>query len=68
MNEQTTSQQLGQLVQVLHINKSHWITISTPNRLPGTVQVFDSLGGRITMGTKVQIAMIIQCTLPELTI
>ena len=32
------------------------------------VQVFDSLGCRVTMSTKVQIAMIIQCPLPELTI
>ena len=67
MSLQTTSQQLGQFVQVMHINNNHWITISTLNCLPGTMQVFDSLGGRVTMGTKVQIATIIQCPLPELT-
>ena len=44
-NVQTTSQQLGQFIQVMHISNNHWITVSTPNCLSGTVQVFNSLDG-----------------------
>ena len=59
----------GDLVQILHVNNSHWLTVSTINCLPGTVHIYDSLVGKsVTLDTKVQIARLLQTPLPQITL
>jgi len=59
----------GDLVQILHVNNSHWLTVSTINCLPGTVHIYDSLVGKsVTLDTKVQIACLLQTPLPQITL
>ena len=47
-------------VQILHVNNSHWLTISTINCFPGRVNIYDSLVDKnVTLDTKVQIARLL---------
>ena len=55
------SVETGEFVQVLHVNDSHWITISTIGCGPAEVDVFDSSTPLISTQLEQQIAAII-CT------
>ena len=48
----------GEFVQVLHVGKSHWLTVSNKHCSPGTIRVYDSTKGAITADTKNQVAAI----------
>ena len=50
-------------LQILNVNTSHWLTISTEDCPPGTVHVYDSMGKNVTLDTKLQIAAIMQTPL-----
>ena len=59
----------GDFVQILHVNNSHRLTISTINCLPGRVNIYDSFVGKnVTLDTKVQIARLLHTPLPEITL
>lgn len=47
-------------IQILHINSSHWITISTIGCQKGEVIVYDSRYSSLTLKTKLQIACIMK--------
>ena len=43
----------GEFVQILHIGKSHWLTLSNKQCPSGTVRVYDSIKGAIPADTKI---------------
>ena len=50
----------GEMVQILHSDGNHWITVSTIScTSPSTVQVYDSLGMALPLDTKKQITAIL---------
>ena len=55
--------QKGAFVQVLNINQSHWITVSTMNCQQFTIKVYDSFHGHLPKETKKLIADIMQSTI-----
>jgi len=48
----------GGFVKVLHVRKSHWLTVSNKHCPPGTTCVYDSTRGATTADTKNQVAAI----------
>jgi len=45
----------GEFVQVLHVDKSHWLTVRNKHCPPGTTCVYDSTEGAVTADTKNQV-------------
>ena len=60
--------QTEEFVQILNINENHWIAISTIGCHPATINVYDSLHGRLPPYAKRVIADLLQSPEPEITI
>ena len=58
----------SEFVQVLLIREYHWIAISTVGCKPSTVQVYDSLGGRLPKGSLKLVADLMQTKAKTLSI
>ena len=50
-----------EFVQIIHVCGNHWISISTVGCPEGTVNIFDSLGGRLSNHCKRLVADLMQC-------
>ena len=48
----------GEFIQVLHVGKSHWLTVSNKHCPPGTICVYNSTKGAITADAKNQVVTI----------
>ena len=60
--------QKGGFVQVLNINKSHWIAVSSMNCQQSTIKVYDSFHGYLPEDTKKLIADIMQSPCPKIEV
>ena len=58
----------GEFVQILHVGKSHWLTVSNKQCPSGTVHVYDSIKGAIPADTRIQAAAIMCCQEAELVL
>lgn len=58
----------GEFVQILHVGKSHWLTVSNKHCPSGTVCVYDSTKGGIPADAKIQVAAIVRCQEAELVL
>ena len=58
----------GEFVQILHVGKSHWLTVSNKQCPSGTVCVYDRIKGAIPADTKIQVAAIMRCQEAELVL
>ena len=57
----------GEMVQILHSGRNHWITVSTTGcTSSSTVRVYDSLAGALPLDTKKQIAAILHSSDEEI--
>ncbi len=59
---------LEAFVQVLHVRKNHWLTVSSRGCEKGVVRLYDSLNGTVSIDTKCQIAAFIRSEEEELVL
>ena len=60
--------QPDEFLQVLNVNKNHWILISTIGCPPSTVNVYDSLHGRLSSQAQRVVADLIQSQAADVTL
>ena len=58
----------GEFVQILHVGKSQWLTVSNKQCPSGTVRIYDSIKRAIPADTKIQVAAIMRCQEAELVL
>lgn len=58
-------QQTNKIVQVLHVNSNHWITVSNINSASNSINIYDSLYNYISFKTKKQISSFMKFSLND---